>query len=116
MRLRDIVEALVLEVVTGAEKLDAEVNRGYASDLMSDVLANSQRGDVWITLQIHLNIVAVASMKQLAGIIIINNRRPEDETAQRAEKENLPILLSKLPAFELIGRLYQLGVSGISDA
>lgn len=116
MRLKDIVEALELEVVTGAEWLGNEVNGGYASDLMSDVLANSQKGDLWVTLQIHPNIVAVASMRELAGIILINGRRPEKETEERATQEKIPILVSRLPAFELIGRLYQLGVSGMRDA
>lgn len=116
MRLRDIVEELGLEVVTGSERLENEVVRGYASDLMSDVLANSQKGDLWVTLQIHLNIVAVASMKELAGIVLINGRRPEEETEERARQENIPILVSKQPAFELIGRLYRFGVSGMSNA
>ena len=116
MQLEDIVEKLELEVVTGAQQLGNEVNRGYASDLMSDVLANSQKGDLWVTLQIHLNIVAVASMRELAGIVLINGRRPEKDTQERAAKEKLPILVSSLPAFELIGRLYQLGVSGMRDA
>ena len=116
MLLKDIVDTLNLEVITGRECLDAEVTHGYSSDLMSDVIANSQKGDIWVTLQVHLNIVAVATMKQLAGIILINGRRPEDETTQRAKEEKLPILVSELPAFELIGRLYQLGITGILDA
>jgi serine kinase of HPr protein (carbohydrate metabolism regulator) len=116
MRLRDLVEELGLEVVTGSERLENEVVRGYASDLMSDVLANSQKGDLWVTLQIHLNIVAVASMKELAGIILINGRRPEKETEEHARQEKIPILVSRLPAFELIGRLHRLGVSGMSNA
>lgn len=116
MNLKQIVEKLGLEVITCAGQLDKEIKSGYVSDLMSDVIANSKKGDIWITLQVHLNIVAVASMKELSGIILINSREPENETSKRAEKENIPILVSKLPAFELIGRLYQLGISGIEDA
>ena len=116
MNLKQIVEKLELDVKTCAGQLDKEIKTGYASDLMSDVIARSKKGDIWITLQVHLNIVAVASMKELSGIILINGREPEDETGKRAESENIPILVSKLPAFELIGRLYQLGISGIEGA
>ncbi len=112
MKLREVVEKFGLEVKCGEDKLDQEVGGGYASDLLSDVLANGKAGDLWITLQLHGNIVAVASMKDLLGIIIINGRQPEKETIEKAEEEGVPIMVSKLPAFELIGRLYEMGISG----
>jgi hypothetical protein len=79
---------------------------------MSDVMANAESGDLWVTLQIHVNIVAVAAMKELAGIVLINGREPEPATVEKAEEKGIPILVSKLPAFELIGRLYKLGIPG----
>ena len=112
MKLSEIVEMFNLEVQTGANKLDNEVTGGYASDLLSDVLANSAEGNIWITLQIHHNIVAIASIKGLSGILLINNRQPAEETIAKAEEENIPILVSSLPAFEMVGRLYKLGISG----
>ena len=60
------------------------------------------------TLQIHQNIVGVASLKELAGIIIVNGREPEEETLQKAEAENIPVLGTELPAFDIIGKLYRL--------
>jgi len=112
MVLREIVAALGLDVLTGLASLDREVRGGYASDLMSDVLANAHEGDLWVTLQTHQNTVAVASMKALAGIVLVNARGPEDDTLARAKEEDLPLMVSPLPAFELIGRLYELGLRG----
>jgi len=116
MRLKEIINKLDLAVKTKSEILDREVKRGYASDLLSDVLSNSKEGDLWITLQLHPNIVAVASMKGLSGIVIINAREPEEVALLKAEEENIPIIVSKLSAFELIGRLYNLGISGLGNA
>jgi hypothetical protein len=113
MKLEDIVRKLDLEVTSGEKNLDREVTRGYASDLMSDVIANTEQNDIWITLQTHINIVAVASMKELAGIVLINGRRPERETLNRAIQEEMPILLSSLPSFEVVGRLYSYGITGM---
>ena len=113
MILKKIIEELELETVYEGTGLNADVSRGYASDLLSDVIANTQKGDIWITLQIHPNIAAVASMKELSGIVIINGRTPEKETLEKAEEENIPVLVSRLPAFEIIGRLYNLGITGI---
>lgn len=62
MKLKEVVEKLNLEVKTGLDRLDNEVTGGYAGDLLSDILANGKEGNLWITLQIHQNIVAVASV------------------------------------------------------
>ena len=114
MKLVDLMDTLDLEVIAASRRLANEVIGGYASDLLSDVMAHSRKGNLWITLQVHVNIVAVASMNELAGIILVNGRKPDEDTVRKAETENLPILVSKLPAFELIGRLYELGVRGAS--
>jgi len=111
--LAEIVRRLELEVKASEGSLAKEVRGGYASDLLSDVLANAQEGDLWVTLQTHQNTVAVASMKGLAGIVLVNGRNPEADTLAKAEEERIPLLVSALPAFELIGRLCGLGLSGV---
>ena len=112
MRLADIVEKLDLDVITGANRLDAEVTRGYASDMLSDVMGHAPEGALWITLQIHQNTVAVAVMKSLAGIILVQGRAPDEETARKAESEGVAILSTKLGTFGLVAKLHDLGVVG----
>jgi len=112
MKLSEIIEKLQLEIRTGVNRVDADVTRGYASDLMSDVMANGNEGDLWVTLQIHQNIVAVAVMRSLAGIILVNGREPDEETIKKAEAEDIPIMISTLPTFELVGKLFEMGISG----
>lgn len=113
MKLTELVQKLNLGVRSAKGSLERRITGGYASDLLSDVLAHSKEGDLWITLQIHQNIVAVASMKDLAGIVLVNGREPEQETIEKAETENIVIMVSELPTFELAGRLYGLGVRGM---
>ena len=113
MKLTELVQKLNLDVRSAKANLDLEVTGGYASDLLSDVIGNSKEGDLWITLQIHQNIVAVASMKDLAGIILVNGREPEQDTIEKAETENIVIMVTDLPTFEIVGRLYNLGVTGM---
>jgi hypothetical protein len=110
VKLTDLVDALGLDVRSARGKLGNEVTGGYASDLLSDVIAHGRHGDVWITLQVHQNVVAVASMKELAGIVLVGGREPEEQTLRKAESEGIPIAVSNLPAFELVGRLYGLGL------
>jgi len=112
VKVVELVEELNLSVRSAKGGLDREITGGYASDLLSDVLANSKEGNIWITLQIHHNIVGVASMKDLVGIVLVNGREPEPETIKKAEAENIPVMVSEMPTFELVGRLYNLGVGG----
>jgi len=112
MKLKDVVEGLNLEVRSGGEGLNAEVAGGYVSDLLSDVIAHSRKGDLWITLQIHQNIVAVATLKELAGIILINGKKPAEETVSKAAQEGVPIVTSPMTAYEIVCQLHELGISG----
>jgi hypothetical protein len=112
MNLNDLVKEFDLEVKTGANHLDREVTGGYVSDLLSDVLAHAEEGTLWVTLHIHQNIVAVASHKDLAGVLLVQGRQPEKDTIAKAEEEGIPILVSGLSAFELVGRLYKAGIRG----
>ncbi len=111
MTVRDIVESAKLGVRAGKDGLDAEVTGGYAGDLISEVMAGAKEGSVWITWHVHPNIVAAALVVRLAAIIIVNGRRPEEETIKKADEEGVPILVTKLTAFDIVGRLYGMGVS-----
>lgn len=108
MKLTEIIEKLHLKVLAGQENLDQEVTGGYTSDLLSDVIANSKESNLWITLQTHQNIIAVAKLKDLSGIIIVNNREPDEDTLQKAKEENVPLLVSERMAFEVSGKLHEL--------
>jgi len=110
--LLDIADALKLAVSTCGDLLSCRtVTGGYAGDMLSDVLAHARKGQVWVTLQIHTNIVAVASSKELCGIIVVNGRTPEAATLQKAEQEHIPILVSPLPSYDVVARLCELGVT-----
>ena len=110
MSIRDIVKKLGLKVISGEDLLEREVTGGYAGDLLSDALANSKKGNIWITIQIHQNIIAVASSKELSGIIIANGRKPVEETIKKAKEEEIPLMTSNLLSYEVAGRLYEIGI------
>lgn len=113
MDLESIVKALNLKVRSGNDKLKTEVRGGYAGDLLSDVMGNSKEGSIWVTRQIHQNIVAVASLKDHAGIVLVQGCEPAPDTLEKATKEGIPIMVSDLPSFEVIGKIYNLINKGI---
>jgi hypothetical protein len=107
MKLNSIQEQLGLRLLTADTGLEDDVNGAYASDLLSDVIANSKEAQLWITLQTHQNVVAVAKLKDHAGIIIVNNREPEEETLRKANEEGVTIFQTPDSAFIISGRLYR---------
>lgn len=110
MKLTDIISKLGLEIRAGKDAVEREVLGGYVSDLLSDVIAGAKEGDLWLTLQVHQNTVAVAFLNNLAGIVIVGGRDPDPETIKKAEEQGVPILLSKLRSYELAGKLYEMGL------
>jgi hypothetical protein len=108
MILRDLVERLHLTVITGQERLDRPVTGGYVGDLLSDVIANGRSDSLWVTMHTHENIVAVAVLKDLAGIIIVQGRQPAPQTLLKATQEKVVVMMSDRPAFETVGELFSL--------
>ena len=107
MKLNAIKEQLGLRLLTAEASLEGHVSGAYTSDLLSDVIANSKEGQLWITLQTHQNVVAVAKLKDLAGIIVVNNREPEEETLRKANDEGIVVFQTPDSAFVISGRLYR---------
>jgi hypothetical protein len=110
MRLEQLISELGLQKVTYFEDNPKEVTRAYTSDLLSDVIANSKKDYIWITLQTHVNITAVASLKELAAIIIVLNKEIDTDTIEKANKEKINIFKTGMNAFEVSGKLYELGI------
>ena len=108
MKLSQVIDRLSLEVKTLQTDPDREVTGCYIGDLLSDVMANAQEGEVWVTHQTHPNTVAVAVLRNLSGIILANRRRPEDATLKKAEEERMMVASTSLSAFEAGGMLYQM--------
>lgn len=108
MKIREVAEVLSLSHFTSPSNDDQEVTDAYVSDLLSDVMANCPEGGIWITLQTHVNIVAVATMRKIPVVILINGRKPEEPTLKKASDEGIALMGTSAPAFEVAGKLYAL--------
>ncbi len=106
MKVSDLVEKLGLKVLSGRAGLNRTVNGAYVSDLLSDVMGNATEGNVWITLQTHQNVLAIAALKELAAIILVKGAEPDEDTAAHSNEEAIPVLGTHLPTFEIAGKLY----------
>ena len=114
MKLGEIEKELGLVCLTPdlSEARVVEVERGHVSDLLSDVLGRAPAGSILATIQVHLNVVAVAVNSRLAGVIFTSGRVPDEEVCQAAVREGMPLFRTDQSSFDLVGRLYQLGLRG----
>ncbi|MFZ0449830.1 MAG: hypothetical protein WAL98_11370 [Desulfatiglandaceae bacterium] len=110
MKLKEIIDKLPLKIVAGNESVDHEISGGYCGDLLSDVMANAEKGAVWLTVQGHQNIVAVALLRELAAIILVNGHQPDQETVAKADEEGICVLTTPLTGYRLAGKLYECGL------
>ena len=85
IRLKDLIEKLDFKILSEGSDLNREVLSGCCCDLLSWVMANGKKNDIWITVQTHVNIVAVASLLELSGIIISSGLTVDKKTIEKAK-------------------------------
>jgi len=114
MTLTKIVETLSLENLTSVLTLEeaGDVDKAHASDLLSDVLANAPTGGLLITIQVHMNVVAVALHAGLKAVIFASGMRPPEEVRAKALAERISLLATHESTFDVAGKLYALGLRG----
>ena len=114
MKVSELIEKYGLKVFSGSETPDREISGGYVSDLLSDVMGNAAEHQVWITLQTHQNVIAIASLLDLAAVILVKGLEPDEDTLAHSREEGIALLGTSLSAFEMAGRLYA-GLNGSSS-
>jgi len=110
MKITDIAKRLDLDLKTGADISERNATGCYIGDMLSDVLAHAKKGDIWVTVQTHINIVSVAGMKEISGIIITNGRTPDETTLKRATEEKMPVFSTSKNAFAVAAALRDMGM------
>ena len=110
MLVRDAGEKAGLKLLAGEAGTSRELKGVYICDLLSWVMAHASKGDAWITVQTHANIVAVAALLELGCIIIPEGVEVEEDTLRKAEDEGVPVYLSGLSAYGIAKELYRIGI------
>lgn len=110
MKVKDIVESLKLKVLCGEEFLEKEVEGGYTCDLLSWVMSHGNKGNAWVTVQVHPNVIAIAVLLEFSCIIIPEDIEVEGVSIEKAIGEGIPILQASESAFTICGKLKDLGI------
>ncbi len=110
MKVSELAKTLGCEIVCGKSGAEKELSGCYIGDLLSLAMSRVQKDNVWITIQSNINIAAVASLTEAGCIIICDGFGPDENTAKKAEAEEITILTSEKSAYELAVLVAECGI------
>jgi len=111
MTLQELISQLNLTVITMPRDFNEITPRGgYTADLLSCVMAGAQPGNIWVTVQAHMNVVAVAALREVSAVIITENSRPEADVIEKANQQGVILLSTVEPSYQTTGKLWELGI------
>lgn len=110
MTIKEVVELIDGKVLTGKDNIDSKVFYGYSCDLLSHVMAHATENSLWVTVQTHVNVVAVAMLLGIVCIVVPEEVLVEPATLDKAQEKGIAIVSTKLDAFSICGRLYKAGI------
>lgn len=110
MTIRELVERTGWKAVTAEGDFDREASGVYCGDLLSWVMGKGQPDQVWITVQSHMNVIAVAVLREFSCVILAEGAVFPEEAITRAVSEDLVLIESDLPVFETAKKLIELGI------
>ena len=112
MTVKELIELTGATDMTPEADKNTEVTCGYTCDLLSWVMAHGKAGMAWITVQTHMNVIAVASLMEMAAVIIPEDIEMEGPTLEKAREEGITVLQSGQTAFELCALMAEAGLTG----
>ncbi len=111
MKLSEIVELLDATVVTKDFDGEREATSGFVGDLLSVVMGKAKEECVWVTIQSHINVVAVASLVDMACVVVAEGFVVDEDALAKAEMEEIPMMTTKLSSFEAVAALAKKGLA-----
>ena len=110
MKVKELLTLIAAENLTPAADLEKEILCGYSCDLLSWVMKNGQEGMAWVTVQTHMNVIAVAVLAEMSCVILPESIDMEQDVLDKAQAEGLCVMKTKLSSYEICGRMHAAGV------
>ena len=110
MTIKDFIDLTDAKLLTESADLSREITCGYSCDLLSWVMAHGASGMAWITVQAHMNMIAVATLMDMACVIVPEGIAVQPDIVAKAAEEDVALISSTKTSYELSGLMYKSGV------
>lgn len=99
MTVNEFTQKLGLEVLSAGDT-EREIHGAYAGDLLSWVMGRAGEGCVWATIMTNVNVVAVASLADVAAAVICEKSEIPEDVISTAKEKSVTLLRTPLPMYE----------------
>lgn len=100
MKVKEFAELMGGKLYGDEVAQDKKIDALYIGDLLSWVMGHASENQAWLTVQTHINIIAVALLKEISCIVIVEDAEIPQDTLDKAQEEHLAILSTSLSAYE----------------
>ena len=115
MKLSELKEILGASLITGRDKLDMEVEAGFGSDLMSDMLFRPTHGVLLLTGLTNIQVLRSSVISGVAAVALVRGKQPNQDMIDQAERHRLPLMTTSFTMFTACGKLYEKGLRGVDE-
>ncbi|MCL1941820.1 MAG: serine kinase [Synergistaceae bacterium] len=107
MKLKEVIEAFESKVICEGDG-ERSISGVIAGDLLSFIIGEAKEGEIWVTIQIHLNVAAVAVLKELPMVILASGKEPSKELVDKCREENIALIVAEESSYEACAKLHGL--------
>lgn len=108
MKVKDLLKEDDFSLIAGERGIEKELQGVYIGDLLSWVMAHLQENEVWVTIQSHINVIAVGVLNDASCILLAEGVNLDEDARKKADQESLPVLMSHMSAYELAIKINEL--------
>lgn len=108
MKVKDLLNEEDFRIIAGEEGVEKDLEGVYIGDLLSWVMAHLQENEAWITIQSHVNVIAVGVLNDAACIILAEGASLDEDAKKKADQESLAVIETNLTAYELAVKVHKL--------
>lgn len=113
MTLREVVDITDGSTVCGESFLDREVQLGFASDLMSEVLTLLDDDILLITSLSNIQSIRTAEMSDISQILFVRGKHPTPKMIELAREHDIVIITTPYSMFKASYLLHKDGLQPV---
>ena len=106
MKISELVTKLDIELLTSPDYEDREISGCFVGDLLSWVMSHAESGNVWVTIMNNVNVTAVATLCDVACVILAEDVDLPPDIVKKADSVGVTVFKSSKSAYEIAGKLY----------
>ena len=108
MTVQELLQRKEIRLINEGKEINQKITAPYCCDLLSIAMGKAPKGAAWVTVMSNVNTLAVASLTEVACIILADGVLPDEQTITKAREQGITVLVSEKPVFETALSVYQI--------